>query len=419
MDNLVVIENPGKVYPANTSFAAAVGVLGRGWKKEALPTKGDLGRIVGRGKHRLCKEFFAIRLLELQSPGLGEAPANEGDIILIDAHGVKALSTSSQKDITTASDNSQKTNCETTKLKREVEECRAELEVVRAEMEALRQQQHLAEQQRAAAVEVELRQRAWAIASPSPWPSYYVEFRLDRLSPKDPVCALFTDLFSDSCVEHRKDLHSKQFCPPPKLIVRHIEIVVNPRLLHQYHVKAEEIEGLRRGGCGNIPPFSHLKIPSRRGSAALWPDLNEHFLFHGATKDAVKEICRGGFDPRRGGEGVGKMFGVATYLAMNASKSDIYTEHPAQRLPKQAERQIIVARAILGESHRALQSMQSASRPPDGIDGRPLDSVWADTRTNGGAVDHYEVMTYDKGQAYPEAVVTYVHSASCAKRPQA
>ena len=58
----------------------------------------------------------------------------------------------------------------------------------------------------------------------------------------------------------------------------------------------------------------------------------EHFLLHGASADVIDEMCRDGFDPRRGGEGVGTLFGVATYLAANASKADIYTESFVSRL---------------------------------------------------------------------------------------
>ena len=118
------------------------------------------------------------------------------------------------------------------------------------------------------------------------------------------------------------------------------------------------------------------------------------------------------------------MFGVATYFAGNASKADIYTEDPTHHLPKQALRKMIVAKAFLGKSHRAAAPMQGAHRPPDGGDGRPLDSAWADVRSNGGAVDHHEVMLYDKGQAYPQFLVTYAHvdgcsCAECCKRPAA
>ena len=128
----------------------------------------------------------------------------------------------------------------------------------------------------------------------------------------------------------------------------------------------------------------------------LRPGLNEHFLFHGACAETVEEICRGGFDPRRGGNSAGKMFGVATYFAANASKSDLYTEPLTQRLPRQANRKIIVARVLLGESCRTLQRMPDATRLPDGADGKPLDSVWAEVRERSGAVDHLEAMVFDK-----------------------
>merc|ERR1712224_331793 len=141
--------------------------------------------------------------------------------------------------------------------------------------------------------------------------------------------------------------------------------------------------------------------------------FNEHFLFHGARPEVLDEICKGGFDPRRVGEQVGKLFGVATYLTPNASKADTYTESFVNRLPKTAQRKVIIARALLGEAHCTMTRMSDATRPPNGDDDRPLDSVWADMRTNGGIVDHIEVMLYDKGQAYPEAIVSYSHTPSC------
>merc|ERR1712107_467201 len=107
------------------------------------------------------------------------------------------------------------------------------------------------------------------------------------------------------------------------------------------------------------------------------------------------------------------MFGLATYLAANASKADIYTELSSDRLGRHAKRKLIVAQAVLGESYRAEMSMPEATRPPDDAGGRAFDSVWADVRSSGGAVDHLEVMLYDKGQAYPLAVATYQHASEC------
>lgn len=254
----------------------------------------------------------------------------------------------------------------------------------------------------------------WTAVAPLPEPSRYIEYGIEQLPPDDFRFTFFAKLVCGTCASHRKDLRSADFAPAPKLAVQRVDIVMNPRLIKSYHTKMEDIEGLRRQDCGPIPAIEHLKISARSGSARLGSDLNEHFLFHGVCADVVEGICKGGFDPRRGGSGVGKMFGVATYFAANASKSDMYTEPLSQRLPKQASRKIIVARVLLGESFRTTRAMQDATRPPDGANGESLDSVWAEVRQNGGAVDHFEAMVYDKGQAYPQAIVTYAHERRCA-----
>lgn len=258
------------------------------------------------------------------------------------------------------------------------------------------------------------RREAWARASPlPPWPSQHSNFEVLSLTEGDAMFGFFAELLCESCVPHRRDLHSREFRPAPQLCVTRVDIVRNPRLAKFYHAKAEELEGLRSAGCDSILTLTALKIPAQRDVGCAGPDLNEHFLFHGAPTETIGEICQNGFDPRRAGEGSGRLFGMATYLAPNASKSDLYTDASARRLGRRAPRQVVIARALLGASHRTAVPMRDASRPPDGADGRPLDSVWADVRENGGAVDHVEVMVYDKGQAYPQAVVTYVHMESC------
>ena len=44
------------------------------------------------------------------------------------------------------------------------------------------------------------------------------------------------------------------------------------------------------------------------------------------------------------------MFGLATYFATNSSKSDIYSESFTARLPRGAERKLVVSRLALGSS---------------------------------------------------------------------
>ncbi|CAK0884584.1 unnamed protein product [Prorocentrum cordatum] len=209
---------------------------------------------------------------------------------------------------------------------------------------------------------------------------------------------------------HRESYRSSVYGDPPQLDIIRVRSVANTRLQKQYVAKLENLEGKRRHGmCSPIAALSHLKVPVSRYDY----DLNEHFLFHGAVPSTLEKICKGGFNPQRGGEATGKLFGTAAYFAANSSKADDYTEERANQLAKNATRTLIVSRVALGESFRTLRPMEQATKPPDNDDGVDFDSVWADTLTNGGCVDHLEVMIYSEAQALPVALVDYRHAASC------
>lgn len=260
----------------------------------------------------------------------------------------------------------------------------------------------------------------WLWAAQLPCASHYTEYQVERLQADSPLSRLLVRLFHASCTRHRRERSCPDFCPAPRLEVGSVSSVSNPRLVREYLARKDAIGGLRRtAGCSEIAALADKKLPLC-GVGAV--DLNEHFLFHGAHVEVVEEICKGGFDPRRAGEGVGSTFGAATYFAANASKADIYTEPLTARLSRTATRRMLVARVILGESFCTKNWTPRALRPPDGADGRPLDSVWAAVRDDGGVVDHTEAMVYDRGQAMPIAVITYSHAsgctcAECLKRP--
>ncbi|CAE8695197.1 unnamed protein product [Polarella glacialis] len=265
-------------------------------------------------------------------------------------------------------------------------------------------------------------QRAWLLAAQLPQPSQYLEYDIVVLPTASPVWRLLSGLFVGSAAKHRRDLRSADFCEAPALEVEQIRSVVNPRLLQSYLAELDSIRGKHRGGCTAIPELGRLRLPP----GLYRPDLNEHLLFHGALPESIEKICKGGFDPRRGGEGVGAMFGLATYFAINASKSDIYTEEFSRRLQRSTQRTMIVARVALGAGFRTCEPQRKWSRPPDGPDGPdglPFDSVWAANAASGGCVDHVEVMIYNKSQAMPMFLVDYRHTeqcrcAECLKRPQ-
>lgn len=227
-------------------------------------------------------------------------------------------------------------------------------------------------------------------------------------------------LFKETAAQHRKS-PEHDLTPAPKLRVVKVHQVVNEQLYEQYLNRVENMQRSSQDHSGFkalSDKFAHLRVHDD----SLPPgrvNLNEYFAFHGATSHVVNLICQAGFDPQRGGEGRGKMFGVAAYFAVNVSKSDIYTEAPDRRLPRRSPRQIIVSRLALGHICRAVEQCPQMARAPDGYD-----SVYADTRKNGGCVDHPELMIYKEQQALPQYVVTYIHECpegqlclKCQQRP--
>ncbi|CAE8581314.1 unnamed protein product [Polarella glacialis] len=260
--------------------------------------------------------------------------------------------------------------------------------------------------------------KAWLMIANLPRLSYYLEYCVEDIPSEAPQAQLLSQFVASTTAQHRRQLRSSEFCKEAQLEVLGVRAVCNPRLQKLYMAKLEHLEGKRRQGCSPILPFQHLKLPLGTGEA----DLNEHLFFHGAPIAVVDKICKAGFNPCRAGEATGAIFGTASYFALNSSKADDYTEDRGQPLPKQAKRTLIIARVLLGESHRATGPKQDARRPPDGADGLELDSVWAEDRVNGGCVDHREVMVYSEAQALPIALVDYMHKdscccAGCCKRP--
>lgn len=251
---------------------------------------------------------------------------------------------------------------------------------------------------------------AWLLAGQLPPPSHYTEYSVDPLPLDGPLGELYAHLMVSTAARHREAQKSQTFCPAPVFEVLGVRSVVNPRLVQKYLAKLDDLEGKHCSGCTTIPVLSHL----RHSNGCTDSRLNEHLLFHGAPPSAIDKICKGGFNPQRGGESSGNMFGTAAYFAANSSKCDIYTEERTSMLPRTAVRTIIIARVALGESYRAGRPLWGISRPPDSEDGSDeYDSVWADVLSNGGCVDHLETMVYSESQALPVALVDYRHVETC------
>ena len=143
-------------------------------------------------------------------------------------------------------------------------------------------------------------------------------------------------------------------------------------------------------------------------------ELNEYLLFHGCSSEAATKIKEQGFDAQREAEG-GAMFGQGTYFAQNASKSDFYA------FPDyfNSERCVLVARVLLGESKvvttasPAFHQGESRSRAPERENGQPYDSLSAQTRAQGGSVDHMEFVIFKDQMALLQYVIHYRHKRGC------
>lgn len=238
---------------------------------------------------------------------------------------------------------------------------------------------------------------------------FYSEYEVNMVPQYSPFAEALSGLMVETVVRHREHYRSYDYRPAPQLEVIVVRSVQNRRLLHMYVAKRDQLQFFRGHNCGDIPCFSHLKLPVGQHDV----DLNEHLMFHGALPEALESICQGGFNPRRSGKTTRNLFGLATYFAANSSKADDYTEQRANPLQKGARRTMIIARVALGKAYRTTNPMPDVQRPPNGDDGLEFDSVWADTSANGGCVDHVEAMVYDGGQALPVALIDYQHASSC------
>jgi hypothetical protein len=129
-----------------------------------------------------------------------------------------------------------------------------------------------------------------------------------------------------------------------------------------------------------------------------------------------------------GGQSVGAMFGIGTYLSVNFSKSDLYADKDGRR---RAERTMFIVRVLVGNYYTTKTQRKDLCTPPDsGNDGGnsrnnnssysnyntnnlPYDSLYAAPRSEDGCVDHPEVIIYKENQLLPLYLVRYQHAVGC------
>ena len=230
-----------------------------------------------------------------------------------------------------------------------------------------------------------------------------------EVSPLDPVCQAVRDFATSTLVQHRRAHNANEWCPVAKLCHFRIERLHNRTLHDKYLAEIDHLTHIRGrdrvnpildlAADGSTRPFFDLKSKDT--------SLNEVFLFHGASSEVIEKIMLEGFDPQRGGEAAGAMFGIGAYFARNLSKCDFYARGNRRR-------HVLLSRVLLGHPYVAKQSLgQQVRRPPDGPSGEACDSVMALTRAEGGVVDHREYVIFERSRALPLFRISYEHEADC------
>ncbi|KAL3880865.1 hypothetical protein ACJMK2_033071, partial [Sinanodonta woodiana] len=162
----------------------------------------------------------------------------------------------------------------------------------------------------------------------------------------------------------------------------------------------DDIKGLRKG------PLKTSACISKKSDLVkdIYPEINEHYLFHGTKVDVVESIARQGLDDRLAENA---MFGKGVYCAESSTKADQYADDKQRRL--EGEKKMFLVRACLGEVY--IESSSTAhQRPPCRQckqDKCTNHSNLYDSVVGEGSWNFREFVLYERMQVYPEYLITY------------
>ncbi|XP_061165012.1 protein mono-ADP-ribosyltransferase PARP15-like [Saccostrea echinata] len=140
----------------------------------------------------------------------------------------------------------------------------------------------------------------------------------------------------------------------------------------------------------------------------IYPEINEHYVFHGTLADTLDSVLTQGLDCRMSRSTA--MFGQGAYGAESSTKADQYVDKKENR--KKIPHQMLLVRMCLGDiclydfpvAHRRAPCKKcrkdncTTHKPKDFYDSVVADGNWL----------FREFIVFDKRQAYPEYLITYV-----------
>ncbi|XP_033743558.1 uncharacterized protein LOC117329640 [Pecten maximus] len=141
----------------------------------------------------------------------------------------------------------------------------------------------------------------------------------------------------------------------------------------------------------------------------VFPEINEHYMFHGTKPDVLQTVLQQGLDCRMSNEKA--MFGMGIYGAESSTKADQYTDNKQQRSP--GSKKMLLVRMLLGNMFVCKDHNPTKyRRPPCRNTGCLRDNCTSghghfDSVVGDGHWLFREFVVYTAEQCYPEYVITY------------
>lgn len=200
-----------------------------------------------------------------------------------------------------------------------------------------------------------------------------------------------------------------------------VERIENLELFAKYAIKRQEFfRALADDGTYEFPRLEDLPFPNKGPiqthaklttplKEEIFPEINEHYMFHGTKPDVLQTIIHQGLDFRM--SSANAMFGMGIYGAESSTKADQYVDSKTDRTP--GKKKMLLMRMLIGKSYLCLDSNpKKYRRPPCTSSGCMRDNCVDmherfDSVVGDGPWLFREFVVYAVDQCYPEYIITY------------
>ncbi|XP_021352075.1 uncharacterized protein LOC110449500 isoform X2 [Mizuhopecten yessoensis] len=206
-----------------------------------------------------------------------------------------------------------------------------------------------------------------------------------------------------------------------RIKVDKVERIENIDVYNRYATKRQEqFRMLAEEGATALRSLENIRVQTKgaidtspTNGAILYddifPEINEHYLFHGTKPEIVQTVIQQGLDCRMSDEKA--MFGMGIYGAETSTKADQYADHKQQRSP--GSKTMLLVRMLLGNMFVCKDPNPTKYRRPPCRSTTCLKDKCTcghghfDSVVGDGNWLFREFVVYAAEQCYPEYLITY------------